>query len=129
MNAPLDRILADLAAALGRLEEALLAPRTALNRDASIQRFEFTFELFWKALKVFAEEQGLRVFSPRESLRAGYRLGLLPDEQSVLRMLEDRNKTSHLYNEAMAEDVYQRLAVYAELMSKATGRLPGAGGG
>ena len=43
--------------------------------------------------------------------------------------LEDRNKTSHLYNEAMAEDVYQRLAAYAELMSKATGRLPGAGGG
>ena len=51
MNDRRERLLADLESALERLSEALAAPKTDLNRDASIQRFEFTFELFWKSLK------------------------------------------------------------------------------
>jgi len=37
--------------ALSRLEEALAKPEDPIVRDASIQRFEFTFEMAWKALQ------------------------------------------------------------------------------
>lgn len=70
MTAPLDRLVRDLTAALDRLGEALREPKSDIVRDAAIQRFEFSFELFWKALKARAENDGLRVVSPREALRA-----------------------------------------------------------
>ena len=37
--------------ALRRLEEALAKPEDPIVRDACIQRFEFTFEMAWKALQ------------------------------------------------------------------------------
>ena len=120
MTAPLERLRQDLAAALDRLGEALAEPKSDLVRDAAIQRFEFSFELFWKALKVYGEKEGLRVFSPREALRAAFQLGLLEDDELVFQMLEDRNRTSHLYNAKMAEEVFSRLPAYQALMVRAT---------
>ena len=123
MSAPLDRLTTDLGAALERLGEALHEPKTDIVRDAAIQRFEFSFELFWKALKVHAESEGLRVVSPRDSLRAAFQLGLLEDDELVFQMLEDRNRTSHLYNAAMAEDVFSRIPDHHALMSGVFGKL------
>lgn len=39
------------------------------------------------------------------------------------RPLGDRNRTSHLYNTVMAEEVFPRLAGYHALMSAASRRL------
>ena len=123
MTAPLDRLSTDLRAALERLGEALHEPKSDIVRDAAIQRFEFSFELFWKALKARADDEGLRVVSPREALRAAFQLSLLDDDEQVFQMLEDRNRTSHLYNAVMAEEVFSRLAGYHALMSAAARRL------
>jgi len=123
MTAPLDRLTTDVRAALERLGEALREPKTDIVRDAAIQRFEFSFELFWKALKARAESEGLRVVSPRESLRVAFQLGLLDDDELVFQMLEDRNRTSHLYNAAMAEDVFSRIPAYHALMTTAAAKL------
>jgi nucleotidyltransferase substrate binding protein (TIGR01987 family) len=127
MNERRERLLADLDSALERLSEALAAPKTDLNRDASIQRFEFTFELFWKSLKLEAESAGLRAFSPKDAIRAAFQIGLLADDPQPLEMLEDRNRTSHLYKAALAEEVYKRLPGYLSLMSRAAAaiRRPG----
>ena len=38
--------------ALSCLKEALGKPEDAIVRDASIQRFDFTFEMAWKAIQV-----------------------------------------------------------------------------
>ncbi len=37
--------------AVNRLNDALSYEKTEMNRDATIQRFEFCFELSWKLLK------------------------------------------------------------------------------
>ena len=51
--------------ALGRLEEAVTAPPSPLRSDAVLQRFEFTFELCWKALRIhLSETHGIEVSSP-----------------------------------------------------------------
>ncbi len=119
MNERRERLLADLESAIGRFAEALAAPKTDLNRDASIQRFEFTFELFWKTLKVEAEAAGIRAFSPRDAIRAAYQIGLLEeDDPQSLKMLEDRNRTTHLYTAAMAEEIYAKLPGYHLLIRK-----------
>ena len=89
-----------LETALERLEHALAQPVNKFVRDSAIQRFEFTFELLWKSLKTYAQEAGLETFSPRDSLRTGFHLGIIQEDLEWFRMLEDRNLTSHTYNEA-----------------------------
>jgi len=41
--------------ATARLLEAVAEPESAIVRDAVIQRFEFSFELVWKTLKLYLE--------------------------------------------------------------------------
>jgi len=75
--------------------------------DATIQRFEFTFELSWKAIKKFAEFMGLEgCNSPRSCIKLAYRLGWISDQNMWLGLLEARNLTSHTYDIATAWKVY-----------------------
>ena len=48
----------DVRASADRLAEAVAQPESELIRDATIQRFEFTFEVVWKTLKLYLERQG-----------------------------------------------------------------------
>ena len=50
--------------ALDRLDDALAQPKTEWTRDSAIRRFEFTFELAWKAVATVAEAQGVDARSP-----------------------------------------------------------------
>lgn len=54
-----------LANALERLEELMDDPIDSHKAiiDATIQRFEFTFELFWKWLRLLIKEKGVEVLS------------------------------------------------------------------
>lgn len=54
-----------------RLEEALALPPTAIHKDATIQRFEFCFELGWKTMKLFLAEHGVACASPKDCFRKG----------------------------------------------------------
>ncbi|MCE5294240.1 MAG: nucleotidyltransferase substrate binding protein [Chlamydiales bacterium] len=107
--------------ALERLEEALKIPLDThgIVVDATIQRFEFTFELFWKTLKKFMYREGLEVKTPRETLQTAYQLKWIDDEEKWLAMLNDRNETSHIYDEAMAKRIYENIKSYMPLF-KAT---------
>jgi nucleotidyltransferase substrate binding protein (TIGR01987 family) len=100
--------------ALRRLAEALDAPPGDLVRDASIQRFEFTFELAWKAIKNTATVEGLECMSPRSCLKLAFGQGWIDDEPIWLAMLEDRNRASHTYDEKLAEQLYGRLPDYLD---------------
>ena len=102
-------LLASLDRAVSRLGEAVDAPATDLNRDASIQRFEFCFELAWKAVQSALRPLGIDRASPKACLRAAYRQGWI-EEEPWLAMLVDRNRTSHTYDEVLAREVYARLA-------------------
>lgn len=95
--------------AANRLAEAVSQPETDIARDATIKRFEFTFEVVWKTLKLFLEHQGHECNSPRSTIRKAFTEGLIatPEEADIwLRMLEDRNLTSHTYDEGLARRIY-----------------------
>ena len=115
--------LASLGDAVARLDAALAQPRTEWTRDAAIQRFEFTFELAWKSASACVRTEGLDARSPREAFRVAHRLGWVDDDALWLRMLDDRNRTSHSYNEAVAEEIFSRLPEYAAALRAFRARL------
>ena len=109
-----------------RLAEAVQEAETDLEVDGTIQRFEFTFEQFRKLLKLFLEREGILCRSPRACLKEAYRFGILDDEETVLQMLEDRNETAHLYDEATSRIIYRRIRTqYVDLFDIVYQRLIG----
>lgn len=74
-----------------------------------IQRFEFTFELAWKTLNVFLEKEGIECRTPKDCLRAAFRVGHFRNQEEFLDMLEDRNKTARLYDKEESEKVFQAI--------------------
>jgi nucleotidyltransferase substrate binding protein (TIGR01987 family) len=105
--------------ALGTLEEILKEPVNPIVRNASIQRFEYTFETVWKLLKNFLlERQGIDCGAPKGCFREALKVGLLTREQTEqgLQMTDDRNLTSHTYIESIAVHVLSRLPAHAALM-------------
>lgn len=103
---------ADVRASSMRLREALAQPESDLIRDATIQRFEFTFEVIWKALKLYLEHQGHDCGGPRPTLKKAFAEGLIPSVEEAdcwLQMIEDRNLTSHAYDQALAARIYSHI--------------------
>ena len=118
---------AEVRNAVARLQEAVAQPESAILRDAVIQRFEFSFELVWKGLKLYLERQGHECGGPRPTLKKAFSEGLIatPEEADVwLQMLEDRNLTSHAYDEALATRIYQHVVRdYSTLLGAMAGRI------
>lgn len=76
----LESIRRDFETALGRLDEVLALPKDPIIRDSAIQRFEIAFELCWKALKVFLQEEHNAVCtSPRTCFKAAFKNGVIDD--------------------------------------------------
>jgi nucleotidyltransferase substrate binding protein (TIGR01987 family) len=80
-------------------------------RDSAIQRFEISFELCWKFLKAYLEEQhNASCTSPRTCFRSAFRHGVIDDDPFWIDLTVLRNYTVHTYNEQPADYVYSRLA-------------------
>ncbi|MEW6544681.1 MAG: HI0074 family nucleotidyltransferase substrate-binding subunit [Nitrospirota bacterium] len=115
--------LESLRTSVARLRDALEVPETDISRDAAIQRFEFCFELAWKAVQERAREEGLDCQSPKGCLKLAFKSGWITDEQGWLAMLEDRNRTAHTYDEQVAKSVFHRLPNYVPLLDGLVKRL------
>jgi nucleotidyltransferase substrate binding protein (TIGR01987 family) len=91
------------------LREAVGLAEDELDRDGVIQRFEFTFELLWKTLKAILNYQGIECYSPRDCIKKAFRHGIIDDDEIFLDMLEDRNLSSHVYDEETAKEIFERI--------------------
>lgn len=117
-------IIEQFSQAVSRLEESLRRPKDSFMRDSSIQRFEFTFDVAWKALKSYLEDQlKVRCASPRACLREAYAQKLIPYEIHWLKMADDRNLTAHMYKESVADEVYVRLPAHLKLFQSLVEKL------
>lgn len=96
--------------ALDRFDDVLKQKKNEYLRDAAIQRFEFTFDLSWKVIKAYLEdEQGILCTSPKQCFREAYKQGIFRYDKFWLEMTDWRNQTSHTYDEKMAERLYKIL--------------------
>ena len=78
-----------------------------LIQMALIQAFEFTFELGWKTLKDYLEESGIIIeeATPKYVIKKAYEAKLIKDGEAWIDIINDRNLTSHTYNEEKAKKV------------------------
>ena len=117
----------DFRKALLRLEEAYDRAKNAdridypFFRDSAIQRFEFTVEAFWKYLKEFLRVQEGKVCnSPKSCIREYMSSGYISEEDAIilLKMIDDKNMTSHTYHEEVAEIIFGQLNLYISTLEK-----------
>ena len=104
---------------LETLREIQRVPYSAIVRDATIQRFEYTFEIFWKLLKEYLYvHEGIECNSQKSCFREALSVGILSEERTILclEMTDDRNLTSHTYVEEVAGSIYEKIRDYCELM-------------
>ena len=108
----LEQVKEDFEKALKALEESVVEAESDLEIDGLIQRFEFTFELLWKLLKLYLEREGITAKTPRDCFKEAFRLGLFLNEEQSLKMIEDRNMSVHLYDRLLSLEVYQRIKLH-----------------
>jgi len=122
----LKKKIQDAKKAILSLEEILTEKYSKIVRDATIQRFEYTFEVAWKLLKEYLyHKEGIVCNSPKSCFREAFSVGLLNEEETVLfiQMTDDRNLTSHTYDEEIAENLYKKIKNYYALLKSLIERI------
>ena len=99
--------------AVERLREALAVcgeHPESIVRDGIIQRFEFCTELAWKACREYLMGLGFaNINAPRTVLQEAFSYGLIEDNETWITILNDRNLTSHIYDEQTAQEIFDRI--------------------
>lgn len=81
-----------------------------LEEQGLIQSFEFTHELAWNVLKDYLEEKGITgLIGSKDATRTAFKNGLIENGEAWMKMIEDRNRTSHTYDEAVAQSVAENI--------------------
>jgi nucleotidyltransferase substrate binding protein (TIGR01987 family) len=111
--------------ATSQLAKALARPLDEFLRDSVIQRFEVAYELAWKMLKLRLEQEAVTANSPKQVLQAALQVGFITDGNAWTELQNNRNLTSHTYDEALAQRVYefvqqQGLALFEQLAKQAS---------
>lgn len=96
------------------LDAAKQRPTDAFVRDASIQRFEYTYELCVKSLRRQIEAMSdspadVDALGYRDMIRLGVERRLIESEADWFRYRELRNITAHVYDPAKAAEVFSKL--------------------
>ena len=104
---------ANFCQALDQLETFFQPPElNERERQGLIKAFEYCFELGWNTLRdLLMAEGNADLIGSRDTLRLAFRVGLIRDGESWLRMVQDRNLTSNTYNRVTAEQVSGQVAL------------------
>jgi len=93
-------------------------------RAGVIQNFEFTYELCWKFIKRWLDNNYVNGYSDgitrKELFRIAAENRLIRSAKRWMEYHEARNETSHTYNEAIAREVF---AVAVKFLPEAKGLL------
>lgn len=104
--------------ALSQLTDAVELSRqrelSDLEKQGLIQAFEFTHELAWNTLKDFLEYKGQSgIYGSRDATRKAFELELIEDGDSWMQMIQNRNRSSHTYNQKVMQEIIEAiLAAY-----------------
>jgi len=81
-----------------------------LEKQGLIQAFEFTHELAWNTLKDFLEHKGQTgIYGSRDATRKAFELGLLEEGDSWMQMIQNRNRSTHTYNQKVMREIKEAI--------------------
>ena len=81
-----------------------------LEEQGLIQSFEFTHELAWNVMKDYFQYQGnTEITGSRDAIREAFNKGLINNGDDWMDTIQSRNKASHTYNEATAEEIADKV--------------------
>ncbi len=110
--------------ALSQLDDAVQLstqrPLLNLEQQGLIKVFEFTYELAWNLLRDYFKYQGNSdIIGSRDAIREAFQTGLIYDGENWMEMIKSRNKSSHTYNEEVANEIAHKIiTVYHELFQE-----------
>ena len=79
-------------------------------KEGIIQRFEYTHELSWKVMKDFLEDVGeVKMYGSKDATKEAFAAELIIDGDVWMDMIKSRNKTSHTYNEEVADEIFKNI--------------------
>jgi nucleotidyltransferase substrate binding protein (TIGR01987 family) len=90
-----------------------------VTQESLIKRFEYSIDTLWKYLKVYLKEKkGIDQKSPKPIFKEFLKIEILNEDETKLslKMIDDRNSTSHTYNAETAEEISSEIPKYCELM-------------
>ena len=96
-----------------------------LEKQGLIQAFEFTHELAWNTLKNFLEYKGQSgIYGSRDATRKAFELELIEDGDSWMQMIQNRNRSSHSYNQKVMQEIIEAiLAAYHQQFLRLADKL------
>ncbi|WP_342269881.1 HI0074 family nucleotidyltransferase substrate-binding subunit [Rickettsia endosymbiont of Orchestes rusci] len=115
-----------LGPAITRLHNVIESSKVDKNDyvlDASIKRFEFVIELFWKVLKKILTYEKIDSTTPRDVLSKAFQFSIIDNEEIWLKMLDERNNTSHVYKYEDAKRVFENIKLYLPILEKTYNKL------
>ncbi len=83
-----------------------------LEKEGTVQRFEFTMELAWNTMKDYLEEGGiiLAPVTPKNVVKQAFAANIISDGQLWIDMLDCRNRMSHTYDEAAFDEAVHQMS-------------------
>jgi len=92
------------------LERALnIVELSKVERAGLMQFFEMAFELAWKLMKYYLEEEGFTVKTPKDAIKQAFQADIIKDGHNWMDALNDRNLTTHTYEEETAVEVAKKI--------------------
>ena len=90
-----------------------------------IKAFEYTYELSWKVLQDLLKEKGYTdIAGPRPVIQQSFQDGYIEEGDAWMKMLKNRNLTTHTYDEETATEIVQEIkTIYFKLFKDLAAKL------
>lgn len=109
---------------INNLKSILTETKTPIVRDAAIKRYELAYELAWKVIQEALKNEGLEICkSPKNCFKAAFKQGWIENEEAYADMVQNRNLTTHTYDEDLAEEIYNNLENYLSLLESLINKI------
>ncbi|MFQ5729091.1 MAG: HI0074 family nucleotidyltransferase substrate-binding subunit [Waddliaceae bacterium] len=88
-------------------------------KNASVQKFEYCIELFWKVAKLYLSiYKGIEESSPKDVIKSFFRQTELSEQQyeALIQMITHRNLLSHLYDSKQFEEILAHFSGHGRVL-------------
>ena len=95
-------------------ETRTLSDLSDLEQEGVIQRFKHSYELAWKTMKDYLEENGVVIdpLTPRNVIKEAFAAKIMPDGQVWINMSLHRNLLSQTYDTTKCKEVLEALVAH-----------------